>query len=540
MDNGANHCLAGANMRLLEQAELPELVDIVGASDEVLPGLKGLSIGTYCCVARASSGERILLVVPNCIGYGRGKSIFSEAQLEAHGVSCDSKSRRNGGAQRFTTSDGFVCKLKVRNALTVCPIELPSDEDIATLMRVHITSEGVWNPDELNDDEEDDAWYDAIDDDALTDADYYDSLDNWFDAEENLADFEERWISSASRRSLNVIKACVNGLSKVKQPVDFDALRPFFGWKSAQVVAKTLAATTQYARNVVHLPFRQHYKSRHPSLRVNRLNEVYATDTFYANCKAHNGSECAQLFTGRRSFFTSLHPMNSESEMPGSLMDFIRTYGAMSGLFIDNAKAQCGKVVEKILRMYNIKDMQTEPHHPWQNPAERCIQEVKATTNVILDRTGAPKVMWLLCMMYVVFLLNHLAHEKINWRTPIEAAFGVTPDVSALLCFQFYEPVVYFQPDASFPGSKEKFGRFVGFAENVGDALTFKILTDDTKVIHRSNVRPARTLVIPTCVLLRWMGRIVFRVQKSKLKKLSKSSMLTRTTLIQLDPHGYS
>jgi hypothetical protein len=90
----------------------------------------------------------------------------------------------------------------------------------------------------------------------------------------------------------------------------------------------------------------------------------------------------------------------------------------MSGLFSDNTKAQCGKVVEKILRMYNIKDMQTEPHHPWQNPAERCIQVVKATTNVILDRTGARKVMWLLCMMYVVFLLNHLAHEK---RTPIEA-----------------------------------------------------------------------------------------------------------------------
>ena len=36
-------------------------------------------------------------------------------------------------------------------------------------------------------------------------------------------------------------------------------------------------------------------------------------------------------------------------------------------------------------------------------------------------------------------------------------------------------------------------GRFVGFAWNVGHALTFKILTDDTqKIIDRSRVRLAK------------------------------------------------
>ena len=47
--------------------------------------------------------------------------------------------------------------------------------------------------------------------------------------------------------------------------------------------------------------------------------------------------------------------------------------------------------------------------------------------------------------------------------------------------------------DSDFPSdSREKRGRFVGISEHVGHALTYKILTDDTKrVIHRSNVRPA-------------------------------------------------
>ena len=113
-------------------------------------------------------------------------------------------------------------------------------------------------------------------------------------------------------------------------------------------------------------------------------------------------------------------------------------------------------------------------------------------TNTILDRTGAPPELWLLCMMYVVYILNHLAHSQLNGQTPIYAAFGTTPDISALLLFFFYQRVLYHQKNTPFPGSKELSGRFVGIAENVGDALTFLILTDDTKeVIARSVVRPA-------------------------------------------------
>ena len=59
--------------------------------------------------------------------------------------------------------------------------------------------------------------------------------------------------------------------------------------------------------------------------------------------------------------------------------------------------------------------------------------------------------------------------------------------------FYWFEPVLYLDPTASFPESKECPGYFVGFAHNVGDFLTFKILKDDMKtVIHRSVVRSAR------------------------------------------------
>ena len=58
---------------------------------------------------------------------------------------------------------------------------------------------------------------------------------------------------------------------------------------------------------------------------------------------------------------------------------------------------------------------------------------------------------------------------------------GITPDISALLRFHWYERVYYRTEEPAFPSdSPEKSGRFVGFAENVGHNLTFAILTDDT------------------------------------------------------------
>eukprot|EP00957_Ditylum_brightwellii_P140999 10741979-Ditylum_brightwellii.AAC.1 len=67
--------------------------------------------------------------------------------------------------------------------------------------------------------------------------------------------------------------------------------------------------------------------------------------------------------------------------MPGTLIDFMRKWGAMKGLFSDNDKAQTSMAIKDILCQYNIDGMQSEPHQQNQNPAERLIQEVKALTN---------------------------------------------------------------------------------------------------------------------------------------------------------------
>jgi len=150
--------------------------------------------------------------------------------------------------------------------------------------------------------------------------------------------------------------------------------------------------------------------------------------------------------------------MNSENQMGETLQDFIRKWGAPHSLLSDNAKSEIGKTVLEILRKYNFKDMQTEPHHPNQNPAERRIQEVKKMVNSILDKTNAPENLWYLCIQYVCYLMNRMAHERLKGCTPIEVALGETPDISALLQFYFYQPILYYDKNQSFPESKEHLG----------------------------------------------------------------------------------
>ena len=66
-----------------------------------------------------------------------------------------------------------------------------------------------------------------------------------------------------------------------------------------------------------------------------------------------------------------------------------------------------------------------------------------------------------------------------------------------MLHFSFYEPVYYridsSESDLNFPSSSnEKKDYWVGFADNQGDSLTWRILTEDTnKIFIRSGVRSA-------------------------------------------------
>ena len=279
--------------------------------------------------------------------------------------------------------------------------------------------------------------------------------------------------------------------------IDYEKYQKNFCGASPEVIEKTFENTTQMGRMGAvkgHKLWKRH-KAPNPALNVPRRNEPVATDTIYGpGCPAvDNGSTAAQFFVGRKSGFCAVEGLGkSDRKYPAALMNHIRRYGAMDQIVSDNARAEISKRVQHILNELQIKDWTSEPHNKNQNFAERVWRDAKRMTETTLNFSDAPAYVWLLALEYVCFVKNHTADEKLGGRTPVEWLLGYTPDITALLCFIFWEPVYYAVNEGSFPETPdEALGRFVGIADCVGSSISFKILTEDMKIITRSVVRTA-------------------------------------------------
>ena len=210
----------------------------------------------------------------------------------------------------------------------------------------------------------------------------------------------------------------------------------------------------------------------------------------------------AQISVGKRTLVTDGYPLKSQKQFVNTLEDNIRFRGAMTKLISDYAKVDISNKVKDILRMYHSSRWNSEPHHQNQNPDERRYCTLKSWNNAIMNRSGAPADCWLLCMIHASYILNHLSCEALGGNVPLGMLYGVSPDISILLLYTFYQPVFYATHNQSYPSaSEERAARWVGFGEHVGDALTHKLLDDDTKkILYRSAVRDPQILPIPATV----------------------------------------
>jgi hypothetical protein len=71
--------------------------------------------------------------------------------------------------------------------------------------------------------------------------------------------------------------------------IDYEKLSPYFAFRPHDIIQYTLRQTTQLAKSTIHYPMRCHLKSWFQMLRHKRLNEVIATDTYFANEKSIEG-----------------------------------------------------------------------------------------------------------------------------------------------------------------------------------------------------------------------------------------------------------
>ena len=159
----------------------------------------------------------------------------------------------------------------------------------------------------------------------------------------------------------------------------------------------------------------------------------------------------------------------------------------MSKLISYYTQAKISNKVKDILRMSHSSCWHSEPYHQNQNSCKWCYRTIKAWTNTILNMTGAPANCWLLCMSYVCYLLNHISCESLKGQIPLTRLYGVTPDISIIMMYTFYQAVYYASHNQSFLStSEEKHAFRVGFGEHVGDAITHKLLNSSSnKLLNR-------------------------------------------------------
>jgi hypothetical protein len=100
--------------------------------------------------------------------------------------------------------------------------------------------------------------------------------------------------------------------------------------------------------------------------------------------------------------------------------------------------------VKVIHRDLIIADEWTEPHSPWQNPAElNGVKYLKSHDQVLLDRTGSPDNLWFLAHVH-----NLSENLQLNWKIPEQVSMKGrgSPDISHILMFYWFEPVLYLDP----------------------------------------------------------------------------------------------
>jgi hypothetical protein len=509
IDGGANGGMSGDDVRVVEYTL--NHADISGLANHAV---KDLPIVTAAACISTSKGL-IIGIFHQYAHLGTGRTIHSANQLRQFGVLIYDIPRILGGEQRIRHPDGYVIPLSIRNGLPYLDMWKPTDKELDEYPHVFFTSDTPWDPtipdeqydvDALELDEDDNS-----PDFAIKEVSNYGEIYKQVRHGESTENSTTSSLCTQPDSTFESFEDYVDNtllqvyINKVTPQIhDFNRLQPNFGFVPAKRIQKTIENTTQFCRLDARLPLRKHFKSRFPAANVARRNEIVATDTFFSDVPAHDdginghgGATMVQLYCGTTSQITAVFPMKNESEMPGTLQDFIRKLGAPNGLFSDNAKVQIGNAVKTILRMYCINDMQSEPHHQHQNPAERRIQDIKKVSNHLMDRTGSPARFWLLSLELTVYILNRLATESLGWLTPYEKALGQKPDISALLAFRWWEPVYYSEAD-TYPHTKERLARMVGIAEHQGDAMTWLVLDDITQqVICRSAIRSAVDIMNP-------------------------------------------
>ena len=550
VDRGANGGILGNDAKVIFRRA--KRVDVTGIDNHELSSLPMVDATAKTLTDK---GE-VILILRNYAYHGVNRTIHSSGQIDWYKNKVHDGSLKAGGRQVIITQDGYYIPINIIRGLPYIHMEPNTAEEFERLPHIVLTQGGEWDPSVLDyiltDNEnwvdevkrEDDPVYDSPFDSRgeykhktppevgktiespvevpneepkdVTDVEVnFHRIDPGLEIHEAFHDactlnkvyvYEGEGMPDDQEDDLQDVPEdekepgieATPPVESKPRPIDYSKYRAQFLHVPVEKIRKTFQSTTQNAVTVMSgAKIQQTFKSPNPALNIPRRHEAVATDSIFADVPAVDtpGHTSAQIFVGRSSLVLDPYGMVSPKEFVNTFLDSIRERGAMDKLISDHANYEMSARVKDIMRALMIGHWKSEPYYQHQNFAEHRWGHAKANLEWLMAFLDVDPDCWLLALKYVCDVMNLTAERILGWRPPLEVLTGQTQDISILLYFMFWDIVYCARHANKQPGSQkgqEMRGRFVGFAHDVGHALTFLVLTDDTrKVVKRSKLRLA-------------------------------------------------
>ena len=424
-DTNADTCCLGINFRILHHTG--RVADVL-PYDVSYPAIEGVPIVTGATAwDDPLTGDIFLIIVNEGLYYGAhlDHSLINPNQVRKHGNLYQDNPFDDTNALTITTEMATI-PLQVIGTKIQWQSRSPTDFEIQTCPRIILTSDTPWDPElvtlaQVSRSSIEEVPY-AHDRSGIEEVPY---------AHDVLAETNFRRLSESTSLQDDIPTRRTFISSKRHPKITAEDLSERWMIGLNQVRATILATTQRGIRSAI-LPLSRRYRADR-ILNLRRLEDHFATDTFFADTLSKTQSKCAQVFSTKAGF-TAVYPMRNASgaAIAQALSDFIHAYGIPARLTFDGASAQVGPNTPfmKLIRKHGINYHVSEPRRPNQNPAESAIRELKRKWYRLMARRKVHPRLW----DHAVQWLSEIGNVTVstsryaNGRTSLEMITGETPD----------------------------------------------------------------------------------------------------------------
>ena len=475
IDSHADISCAGRHARIMEVVE-GEVCTVHAFNDSMKP-IKNVQTVNVAYAVDTPTGSTFILRVNHSLDFTSSmeNSILCTNQARCAGIVVDDVPKildvLNTSTQSVTFPKEQVhIPIEFYGPVPYLPIRYPTDEDIDSCQHLDITPNELWDPSHI-----------GISSILYQPNEYYDKYSHDND------------VFNCDLYGRMEDKINISSYRKTSDNQDFTPELLSELWDIGLPCArKTHAATTHDHIRLVNSAGKRVKTMAHQRAykQLSGYLSQFASDTFKSNVISTRGNKYFQLFCNRGNFTTGT-PIKRKGAASEALDKLIHTIGVMTEMLTDGAKELHLADWGKTCRTYKIRQRLTEPHSPWQNPAELTGGIIKRRVRRCMKKSNTPLRLWDYCWEYQCELRSLTAtdHIQLDGVTPFSKIHGYTPNIAEYIQFKWFQWVWFNDPDTP---EKERLGRWCGAAHDCGQGMAYNILSNKGNVLTRSTVTPLK------------------------------------------------